>query len=741
MEASRAGPVPPPVGERPQGTPQLTLLSLEQARPPKVALPRPSDPGARTLLLTSPCLTWVRAAHSCKVLSLGLVPCLNFCRLASSKGVLVSRTPGLLLHKEGHPARGSDPGQAMPPWRGPSFPSPAPSGPLVLSGPPAGGGLKGPLPSGYSRGVYNNFCRWQQYKGLARPHYPWTPDNEALACFFMFMEFEQEEIAQRSPVDSMSGHTDLSAEILLESGTTRKPVNEMLADLGGRMARGTGRSQQCLQQSKPPVCGGKAQDQTIPPEAVDQYIKVMESLGQDHPQNLPEPSEEYDSELLHYIDELCSNNSFIVKTETIIHPHFLMDLLSPSGILDMSQLLQELQTQDHLSQAELDGAGSAQAPIAQISGPSNLQSSLTPEKIEPLSSLVAQPVEQECPYSSRLQLLALQSAHDDSPASAGEAEASLGLACSPLPSRQPLLTELPPRSFQGKPQLHPLSPQTPKPHIYGPVVRGDQQPGTLGPVNGKRLVSCQKEREANFSANDRALSTVQSQSRDSTGDQTQSRAPIVDQNQSRVPTENQNQSRAPNGNENQSKAPTEDQNQSRAPTGDQNQSRAQNGHQTQSRAQTGNQNQSSAPTGDQAQSKASTDAQTQRFASTENQTQSKVPACDHAQMKAGNQAPNKHLAPAYMPRAEAPSRVYPLVQGFDMQVPEQGSVQGKGSQRPEDKPCCNAPQHQAGRQGLRKPKLPQQVGIGPNLPSTRMGARGEKRRAQGRAVRRSKRTR
>ncbi|XP_077171560.1 NUT family member 1 [Paroedura picta] len=36
-----------------------------------------------------------------------------------------------------------------------------------------------------SKGVYENYRRWQRYKALARRHFPDTPDAEALACFFI----------------------------------------------------------------------------------------------------------------------------------------------------------------------------------------------------------------------------------------------------------------------------------------------------------------------------------------------------------------------------------------------------------------------------------------------------------------------------------------------------------------------------------------------------------------------------
>ncbi|MGH0124179.1 UNVERIFIED_CONTAM: hypothetical protein FKN15_062998 [Acipenser sinensis] len=42
-----------------------------------------------------------------------------------------------------------------------------------------------PPSPGYSRGVFENFRKWQQYKELAKQHYHSSPDLEALSCFFM----------------------------------------------------------------------------------------------------------------------------------------------------------------------------------------------------------------------------------------------------------------------------------------------------------------------------------------------------------------------------------------------------------------------------------------------------------------------------------------------------------------------------------------------------------------------------
>ncbi|KAK1152903.1 hypothetical protein AOXY_G30607 [Acipenser oxyrinchus oxyrinchus] len=42
-----------------------------------------------------------------------------------------------------------------------------------------------PPSPGYSRGVFENFRKWQQYKELAKQHYHSSPDLEALSCFFI----------------------------------------------------------------------------------------------------------------------------------------------------------------------------------------------------------------------------------------------------------------------------------------------------------------------------------------------------------------------------------------------------------------------------------------------------------------------------------------------------------------------------------------------------------------------------
>uniref|UniRef100_A0A452GL16 Nuclear Testis protein N-terminal domain-containing protein n=1 Tax=Gopherus agassizii TaxID=38772 RepID=A0A452GL16_9SAUR len=63
-----------------------------------------------------------------------------------------------------------------------------------------------PSASCTSKGVYENYRRWQRYKALARRHFPGTPDAEALACFFI-------------PV--LRSLTRLRPEMALEEGVPR----------------------------------------------------------------------------------------------------------------------------------------------------------------------------------------------------------------------------------------------------------------------------------------------------------------------------------------------------------------------------------------------------------------------------------------------------------------------------------------------------------------------------------------
>nr|XP_055210038.1 NUT family member 2D-like isoform X1 [Gorilla gorilla gorilla] len=107
----------------------------------------------------------------------------------------------------------------------------------------------------------------------------------------------------------------------------------------------------------------------IPPEVVQEYVDIMEELlgpslgatGEPEKQReegeVKQPQEEDwtppDPGLLSYIDKLCSQKDFVTKVETVIHPRFLEELLSPDPQMDFLALSQELEQEEGLTLAQL----------------------------------------------------------------------------------------------------------------------------------------------------------------------------------------------------------------------------------------------------------------------------------------------------------------------------------------------------------------------------------------------------
>ncbi|XP_069923168.1 NUT family member 2G [Oryctolagus cuniculus] len=110
------------------------------------------------------------------------------------------------------------------------------------------------------------------------------------------------------------------------------------------------------------------QDKTpkeIPPEAVKEYMEIMDTLLGPTPLSLEppdgHPEEDTDEgflenegscpdpEMLSYIEHLCSQVDFVTKAEAIIHPRFLEELLSPDPQLDLTALSKELEKEEGLT--------------------------------------------------------------------------------------------------------------------------------------------------------------------------------------------------------------------------------------------------------------------------------------------------------------------------------------------------------------------------------------------------------
>uniref|UniRef100_A0A0D9R441 NUT midline carcinoma family member 1 n=1 Tax=Chlorocebus sabaeus TaxID=60711 RepID=A0A0D9R441_CHLSB len=280
-------------------------------------------------------------------------------------------------------------------------------GPVAtLSKPPLGDRSK------ISKDVYENFRRWQRYKALARRHLSQSPDTEALSCFLMpaflwsssctdkrlklregpcltvvwisdgsglllsiayafltlcrFMEFEAEEM-QIQNSQLMNGSQGLSPAAPLKldplgplaSEVCQQPV--YIPKKAASKARAPRRRQRKAQ--GPPVPEAPKE---IPPEAVKEYIDIMEGLvgtqlatgesdgkQEEEGQQQEEEGMYPDPGLLSYINELCSQKVFVSKVEAVIHPQFLADLLSPEKQRDPLALIEELEQEEGLTLAQL----------------------------------------------------------------------------------------------------------------------------------------------------------------------------------------------------------------------------------------------------------------------------------------------------------------------------------------------------------------------------------------------------
>ncbi|XP_036302976.1 NUT family member 1 [Pipistrellus kuhlii] len=261
-----------------------------------------------------------------------------------------------------------------------------------------------------SKGVYENFRRWQRYKALARKHLSQSPDAEALSCFLIpvlrslarlkptmtleeglpravqewdrtsnfdrmifyemaekFMEFEAEEEMQTKNTQLVNGPQGLppAAPLKVDPPQLRAPEvcqqPVYIPKKAASKARTPRRRQRKTQ--RPPVPEAPKE---IPPEAVKEYADIMEGLVGSHlapgesdgrlqedEQRQEEDGMYPDPDLLSYIDELCSQEVFVSKVEAVIHPQFLADLLSPEQQKDPLALIEELEQEEGLSLAQL----------------------------------------------------------------------------------------------------------------------------------------------------------------------------------------------------------------------------------------------------------------------------------------------------------------------------------------------------------------------------------------------------
>ncbi|XP_019355390.1 NUT family member 1 isoform X2 [Alligator mississippiensis] len=258
-----------------------------------------------------------------------------------------------------------------------------------------------------SKGVYENFRRWQHYKALARQHFPNTPDAEALACFFIpvlrsltrlrpdmtleegvpravqewehssnfermifyemaekFMEFEAEEELQIQKMKLLSNSQFQAppAEPIMPLAVPASGTNQQVYIPKKAMSKG---SQPRRRQRHPPSTPALGVPREIPAEAVKQYDDIMEGLhtsweekeegnsGSDGDPQSQGQGELPDPALLQYIEQLCDDESFVCKVEAVIHPQFLADLLSLEKQCDPLDLAAQLEQESGLTPSQV----------------------------------------------------------------------------------------------------------------------------------------------------------------------------------------------------------------------------------------------------------------------------------------------------------------------------------------------------------------------------------------------------
>lgn len=137
----------------------------------------------QNFIFTQTALNWIASGAPCGGLE-GPPP--QFVTTSHMKTLLPTKAVGVSQEGlPGFPAQPTPPASQLAPTVLPEKAWPGPHG-------ATGGGLPaaqsktslGDL-SYTSKGVYENFRRWQCYKALARRHLPQSPDAEALSCFLM----------------------------------------------------------------------------------------------------------------------------------------------------------------------------------------------------------------------------------------------------------------------------------------------------------------------------------------------------------------------------------------------------------------------------------------------------------------------------------------------------------------------------------------------------------------------------
>uniref|UniRef100_A0A8D1Y140 Nuclear Testis protein N-terminal domain-containing protein n=1 Tax=Sus scrofa TaxID=9823 RepID=A0A8D1Y140_PIG len=370
----------------------------------------PAEPSqTQNFILTQTALNWIASGAPCGGPE---CPATGFLTASNVKTLLPTKAIG--VSQEGPPglsAQAPLPAAQLAPIVTPEKAWPGPRETTGEGGPPAARSKPSLGDLSYtSKGVYENFRRWQRYKALARRHLSQSPDAEALSCFLIpvlrslarlkptmtleeglpravqewertsnfdrmifyemaekFMEFEaEEEIQNMQLMNGPQGLPPAAPPGPLKLDPPGPPAPEVcqqpvyIPKKAASKARAPRRRQRKAQ--RPPAVEAPKE---IPEEAVKEYADIMDGLVGSHAATEESDGKQEEQEqqreegmypdagLLTYIDELCSQEVFVSKVEAVIHPRFLADLLSPEQQRDPLALIEELEQEEGLSFSQL----------------------------------------------------------------------------------------------------------------------------------------------------------------------------------------------------------------------------------------------------------------------------------------------------------------------------------------------------------------------------------------------------
>ncbi|XP_066102341.1 NUT family member 2G-like [Saccopteryx bilineata] len=276
-----------------------------------------------------------------------------------------------------------------------------------------------------SKSTYENYERWQRFKVLARRHLPESPDADALSCFLMSalrslcrlkptMTLQEgigqamQEWHRKNNYDRMFFY-DMAAEFMeLENKEKQNQKVQWKQENQGlphpAPPRPDSHQLSAFVVEPQPACTSsvatyKAQGShapqelrgtqspcDIPPEAVQEYMDIMDELeGLTHSATV-EPGGEWeedrkesqkeengpsqDLDVMSYFNQLCSQEDFANKVlltygfltakgaysifflsqvEEVFDPHFLAQLLSPEASLDLLEQVETLEQEEGLT--------------------------------------------------------------------------------------------------------------------------------------------------------------------------------------------------------------------------------------------------------------------------------------------------------------------------------------------------------------------------------------------------------